>query len=270
MATPVLTKTWQSITSFFTGVNADFGSLGHRPGGITRVRCPQTGSQPQGIKPGSRLLVFGRVCSQTPVKCCWQQPKEQLREWLHFNYFSPNAVVAQVKPPLGTGSSKQSLSFESPMWFRWETWKWFFFFFFMKCEGIFFADKIQNQFVSVCLRYPAAHRRSQAWWHLPTCHISRPWGSFQVYINPTMFYKHCWLSVVFPLLDDFMFSPPMWGLATFEAESAGSSLCAEVCGFPKKTKPAVDLQKIHDSGAISLPRWFQSLPQFGWICFQEG
>lgn len=49
-----------------------------------------------------------------------------------------------------------------------------------------------------------------------------------------MFYKHCWLSVVFHLLDDFMFSRPMWGLATFEAESAGSLLCAEVWGVPKK------------------------------------
>lgn len=43
-----------------------------------------------------------------------------------------------------------------------------------------------------------------------------------------------------------MFSPRMWGLATFEAESARSSLFTEVWGLPKKAKPTADLQKIHD------------------------
>lgn len=163
-----------------------------------------------------------------------------------------------MKAPLGTGSSKQSwsnfpLSHQCGPGGKPEVFV-LFCFVLMKCEGIFFADEIQNQFVSVCLRYPAAHRLTRLGGTFPRVISRVPEEAFRFTQTP-----RCFTNIA-----GFQLSSTSWMISCFLDQCGGwqllklkvQGLCFVLRsgGFPKKTKPAVDLQKIHDFGATSLPR----------------
>lgn len=123
-----------------------------------------------------------------------------------------------MKAPLGTGSSKQSwsnfpLSHQCGPGGKPEVFV-LFCFVLMKCEGIFFADEIQNQFVSVCLRYPAAHRLTRLGGTFPRVISRVPEEAFRFTQTP-----RCFTNIA-----GFQLSSTSWMISCFLDQCGGWQL----------------------------------------------